>query len=170
MIGEVGISWPITPFERKSLQSSAEAQKQTGTPMSIHPGRSQDAPEEIIHILQECNADLCRTVMCHLDQSIVDHEKLIEVAKSGCFLEYDFFGIDVSYYQTKSSVDVMSDVQAIQEIQFLISEGYEDKILISHDVHCRHHLVKYGGRGYTHINTNTIPKMIEMGISQDIVR
>ena len=169
LIGEVGTSWPVTPFERKSLQSTSEAQRQTGAPVSIHPGRSQDAPGEVIRILQENDADLSRTIMCHLDRSVVDREKLLEVAGSGCYLEYDFFGIDVSYYQTKASVDIMSDVQALQEIQFLISEGYEDKILISHDIHCRHHLMKYGGHGYAHININTIPKMLKMGITQEVV-
>lgn len=47
-----------------------------------------------------------------------------------------------------------------------MNEGYEDKILISHDIHTKNRLVKYGGHGYSHILKNIVPKMLSRGISQ----
>lgn len=49
---------------------------------------------------------------------------------------------------------------------FLIKEGYEDKIVIAHDIHTKNRLTKYGGHGYSHILNNIVPKMLARGISQ----
>lgn len=52
-------------------------------------------------------------------------------------------------------------------IRMLIGEGYEDRILMAHDVHTKNRLMKYGGHGYSHIFKNIVPKMLIRGISQD---
>ena len=169
VIGEIGCSWPLTPVERKSLLAAAVAQSETRAPLIIHPGRNEESPIEIVRILQEAGADIDKTVMSHLDRTVFDQSKLLELASEGIYLEYDLFGIEVSYYQSNPSVDFMSDAQRIQNIKFLASEGYADKIVIAHDIHTRHRLVKYGGHGYAHIQVNVIPKMLLRGISQDVI-
>ncbi|KAM9303068.1 N-acetyltaurine hydrolase isoform 2-T2 [Morus bassanus] len=55
----------------------------------------------------------------------------------------------------------------LDRICMLIDEGYEDRILIAHDVHTKNRLMKYGGHGYSHILKNIVPKMLIRGISQD---
>ncbi|XP_072781597.1 N-acetyltaurine hydrolase isoform X2 [Taeniopygia guttata] len=55
----------------------------------------------------------------------------------------------------------------LDRIRMLIDEGYEDRILMAHDVHTKNRLMKYGGHGYSHILKNIIPKMLIRGISQD---
>nr|XP_009510050.1 PREDICTED: phosphotriesterase-related protein isoform X2 [Phalacrocorax carbo] len=55
----------------------------------------------------------------------------------------------------------------LDRIRMLIDEGYEDRILIAHDVHTKNRLMKYGGHGYSHILKNIVPKMLIRGISQD---
>jgi phosphotriesterase-related protein len=40
LIGEVGCSWPLAKTERKILRASARAQRMTGAPLMIHPGRN----------------------------------------------------------------------------------------------------------------------------------
>ncbi|XP_009868793.1 PREDICTED: phosphotriesterase-related protein isoform X2 [Apaloderma vittatum] len=55
----------------------------------------------------------------------------------------------------------------LDRIQMLIDEGYEDRILMAHDVHTKNRLMKYGGHGYSHILKNIVPKMLIRGISQD---
>ncbi|XP_067034374.1 phosphotriesterase-related protein-like [Acropora muricata] len=169
VIGEIGCSWPLTSAERNSLLAAAEAQFKTGAPLLIHPGRNEESPIEIVRILQEAGADIKKTVMSHLDRTVFDQSKLLELASEGIYLEYDLFGIEVSYYQSNVAVDFMNDAQRIQNIKFLASEGYADKIVIAHDVHTRHRLVKYGGHGYAHIQINVIPKMLTRGISQDVI-
>ncbi|XP_006265923.1 phosphotriesterase-related protein [Alligator mississippiensis] len=167
VIGEIGCSWPLTESEKKVLQATAHAQSQLGCPVIIHPGRHSDAPFQIIRILQEAGADLSKTVMSHLDRTIFDEKKLLEFAKLGCYLEYDLFGTELLYYQFNPDVDMPSDNERISRIQMLIDEGYEDRILMAHDVHTKNRLMKYGGHGYSHILKNIVPKMLIRGISQN---
>ena len=169
VIGEIGCSYPLEPEEKKCLQAAGIAQLQTGAPLIIHPGRDQDSPAEIVRVLQETGADITKTVMSHLDRTIQDDAILLELASTGIFLEYDMFGIELSYYQPNPTVDMLSDGQRIQKIKQLVSEGYEDKVLIAHDIHTRHRLVKYGGHGYAHIQMNVVPKMLQRGISQEVI-
>lgn len=51
-------------------------------------------------------------------------------------------------------------------LAFLAKEGYEDKIVIAHDIHTKNRLTKYGGHGYSHILKNIVPKMLMRGFSQ----
>ncbi|KAM5157628.1 N-acetyltaurine hydrolase [Mantella aurantiaca] len=169
IIGEIGCSWPLTDSERKVLQATAEAQTQLGCPVNIHPGRNSDAPFQILRILQEAGADVSKTVMSHLDRTIFDEKKLLEFAELGSYLEYDLFGTELLNYQFNTSVDMPSDNDRIKMLKSLINHGYEDRIVISHDIHTKNRLVKYGGHGYSHILNNIVPKMLLRGISQESV-
>lgn len=55
---------------------------------------------------------------------------------------------------------------SVTSLAFLIKEGYEDRIVIAHDIHTKNRLTKYGGHGYSHILNNIVPKMLSRGISQ----
>uniref|UniRef100_A0A8C5R2R4 N-acetyltaurine hydrolase n=1 Tax=Leptobrachium leishanense TaxID=445787 RepID=A0A8C5R2R4_9ANUR len=176
IIGEIGCSWPLTESERKILQATAEAQAQLGCPVNIHPGRSSDAPFQILRILQESGADISKTVMSHLDRTIFDEKKLLEFAELGSYLEYDLFGTEMLNYQFNDAVDMPSDNERIKTLmchlmglRLLINEGYEDRLVIAHDIHTKNRLTKYGGHGYSHILTNIVPKMLCRGISQECI-
>ena len=161
IIGEIGTSWPLTDVEKRSLQAAAESQTQTQTPVMIHPGADPQAPFEDLRLFQEAGGDARRCVMAHLDRTIPRNELLIELADTGVYLEYDFFGSEISYM-----TPYMSDAQRIEKIRHLIDEGYIDKILISHDIHTCHNLTKFGGVGFSHILHYTVPKMLHKGIAQ----
>ncbi|GFN96672.1 phosphotriesterase-related protein [Plakobranchus ocellatus] len=169
IIGEVGTAWPITPFEKNSLRASATVQTDLGCPVIIHPGRNPEAPGEAMRILLEAGGKAQHTVMSHLDRTIFDMSALLEYAELGSYLEYDLFGIEVSHYQLLESVDMPSDAQRIAIIKKLVDEGHLEKVLISHDIHTKHRLMKYGGHGYSHILLNIVPKMLQRGITQDQV-
>ncbi|XP_066508835.1 phosphotriesterase-related protein-like [Hoplias malabaricus] len=169
VIGEIGCSWPITDSEKKVLRATAQAQSQLGCPVIIHPGRDSAAPGEAIRILQEAGGDISKTVMSHLDRSIYDSAELLEFAKKGSYLEYDLFGTEMLNYTFNTAVDMPSDCQRVQTLAFLIKEGYEDKIVIAHDIHTKNRLTKYGGHGYSHILNNIVPKMLSRGITQSQV-
>ncbi|XP_056375140.1 phosphotriesterase-related protein isoform X1 [Hyla sarda] len=169
IIGEIGCSWPLSDSEKKILQATAEAQTQLGCPVNIHPGRNSEAPFQIVRILQEAGADISKTVMSHLDRTIFDEKILLEFAALGSYLEYDLFGTEMLNYQFNMKVDMPSDNDRIRALRFLISEGYEERIVISHDIHTKNRLVKYGGHGYSHILNNIVPKMLVRGISQQSI-
>ena len=98
IIGEVGCDWPLTDNERKVLKASARAQRMTGAPLLIHPGRDEMAPLEIIDILDRAGADLSHTIMGHLDRTVFERGTLKQIAESGCYMEWDLFGWGGSYY------------------------------------------------------------------------
>ena len=48
-------------------------------PLIIHPGRSEKAPYEIIDVLREAGADISKTVISHLDRTLLSCESLLKV-------------------------------------------------------------------------------------------
>jgi phosphotriesterase-related protein len=170
LIGEVGCSWPLTDRERKVLRASARAQRRTGAPLMIHPGRDQAAPMEIVRVLDEAGADLTRTIMCHIDRTIDRPELLTELAATGCILEYDLFGFEHSYYSWSLPVDMPNDAARLRWLRWLIERGHGDRIVISHDICFKDKLAAYGGHGYAHILEQVVPLMRDKGFAEGEIR
>lgn len=72
--------------------------------------------------------------------TLYTNEEILDFANLGCICEYDLFGLEVSHYQL-AAVDMPSDAERIRRIRLLLDEGYEDSIVIAHDVHTNHRLV-----------------------------
>ena len=140
-----------------------------GVALIIHPGRSEQAPFDTLDILEASGADTSRVVMSHLDRTLTDEQRLLDLAKRGCLLNHSLFGKECSHYQYAMSVDMPSDAQRIQRVKQLLEGGFASQLLISHDVVCRHELVCYGGHGYAYILEHIVPKMVDRGISKDVV-
>ena len=169
IIGEVGCTWPLAPNERKSLAAAAIAQKETGAAILVHPGRHPDAPVEILELLASAGADISRVIMGHLDRTVFESDTLQSIAASGCYLEWDLFGNEGSYYPL-AEIDMPSDAQRLDFIKRIVDVGYADRIVIGQDIATKHRLVKYGGHGYGHILENIVPKMRRKGFSEDAIR
>ncbi len=167
LIGEIGTSWPITNNELKSLHAAARAQKITGATLNVHPGQSEEAPITIIRILDELGADISRTTIDHIDRTLRKPESRIELAKTGCCLEYDLFGREGYYPLGVRVIDFPNDTARLNEIIELIDKGFINQILISQDIWNKHQRRTYGGWGYAHILDNVIPVMLAKGISRE---
>ncbi len=174
IIGEIGVSLPMHDMERMSLRAAARAQRQTGAPVNVHSGRSPDSPFEIIDVLVNAGADIGRVVISHIDRTIFDYGSRIELAKTGCYLEYDMFQFE-GWYPSRAvlseanpvKADLPSDAGRINEIMALIDEGFLDQILISMDLCEKHRLWRYGQSGYAHILDNVVPLMREKGMTEE---
>ena len=166
IIGEIGCTWPLTDNERKVVRAAARAQRETGAPILIHPGRNERAPFEILDLLADAGGDVSRTIMSHLDRTIDDVDVLLELAQRGSYLEYDLFGLEVSYYPL-SDLEMPSDAQRMDYIQRLIAEGHRDRIVVAQDICSKHRLVTYGGHGYGHILEKIVPRMRKRGIAEE---
>lgn len=174
IIGEIGCSWPLIDNEKKSVRAAARAQRLTGAPLNVHPGRQNNqAVLELLDVLSEADADLRRTVISHIDIRVRDHEVRCQVARAGCYLEYDCFGwagpVPSNLYKT-SFISVPSDTVRAEEIRALIEEGFLDQILISHDVCHKYQRARYGGAGYDHISHYVMSMMVDAGITEEQVR
>lgn len=73
--------------------------------------------------------------------TIHDIDVLLEFAKLGSYCQFDLFGTECSYYQLHTEMDMPSDAQRMDRIVHLVKEGFEDRILMSHDIHTKHRLV-----------------------------
>lgn len=162
IIGEIGCSWPLTPFERRSLQAGAQAQCATGAAITVHPGRDPAAPHEILDVLEAAGADLARVVIGHMDRTCLEVDDVIALARRGCVVEYDFFGIETSKYWF-GVVDLPNDWMRIRAIGRLFDTGLGAQVTVSHDICTRSRLRHFGGHGYDHLMRNVIPLMRDRG-------
>ncbi len=169
IIGEIGCTWPLTTNERKSLAAAAIAQRETGAAITIHPGRNPEAPAEILELLANSGADISRVIMGHLDRTVFEFDTLRSIAESGCYLEWDLFGNEGSYYP-QAQLDMPSDAQRLDFIRRIIDAGYGDRVVMGHDIFTKHRLVTYGGHGYGHILENIVPTMRRKGFAEDAIR
>ena len=169
LIGEIGCSWPWTPNERKSVRAAAQAARQTGAPLMIHPGRDQTAPEAHLEEVRRTGLDLRRVIMCHIDRTVSDPARLRAIADTGCYLEYDLFGLEVSHYPM-SDFEIPSDAERMRQILWLVEQGHASQVLLAHDICFKVRLVRYGGHGWAHIVRRIVPRLRRKGLGDKEIR
>lgn len=165
LIGEVGCSWPLTDFERRSLEASAAAHCRTGVSINVHPGRHPDAPHEIMDVLEHGGVDPSRVAISHIDRTYFDFPSIAALAKRGCWIEFDFFGIETSNYWM-GVADLPTDWMRLRYIRQAIEQGFGNRLLLSHDICTRSRLRSYGGHGYAHLAANVTGLMRDRGFAE----
>jgi phosphotriesterase-related protein len=163
IIGELGNTTPLTDNSKKVLRAAGAASKATGAPISIHPGANTAL--EIIDILSKAGADPNRVAMGHLGMGHKDPKVLLAIVEAGAYAQFDHFGgfEDTSLRSLTSANMVVNDVQRLDMVERLIKEGYEDRLLFSHDVCWLTHLASKGGKGYAHVIESLVPRMMLRG-------
>ena len=104
--------------------------------------------------------------MGHLDRTVFDFDGPGAAGESGCYLEYDLFGHESSFYPL-ADIDMPSDAQRMDVIKRLVDEGYAKRLVIAHDICTKHRLVAYGGHGYAHILESIVPRLRKRGLSEE---
>jgi len=165
IIGEMALDWPAHEDEVKALRGAAMAQHESGAALNIHPGRWSESPLEGIRIVEEAGGFPERTVMSHVDRTLFSLDDVLELADTGCYIEYDLFGQEMSYYPL-TDIDMPNDATRIDYLIALIERGYRDKLLISLDICHKTQLSRYGGDGYSHILDDVLPMMQRKGMSK----
>jgi phosphotriesterase-related protein len=164
LLGEIGTTYPWTENEKKVLRAAVAAQRETGAPLMIHPGRHPRMPMELAEFVQKEGGDLRRTIMCHICRTIADMREVLDLAQTGIWLEYDLFGLENSYYPYNPSFDMPNDGGRMAHVLALLAAGHRDQILLSHDIAYKTSLVKYGGYGYHHLLLNVVPRLRAKGV------
>ena len=164
IIGEIGVSDPWSRAERRALQAAAIAQQVTGAALNVHPGRDPGSPFAVVDMVRRAGGDLSRLIISHIDRTFFEIEPVLRLADTGCVVEYDFFGIESSYYPF-ADVDLPNDGQRLRAVRALIDRGHLDRITLSHDICTKTRLTRWGGHGYGHLFANVVPIMRRRGFS-----
>ena len=172
VIGEIGNVDPLTDNQRKVLRASGRAQAETGAPVSVHPSRLPENKMELIETLISAGADPRQIIMGHMDGYIGQYrDQILEIAEKGCYIEIDVFGWEESAIIARFLPDVRpaNDVERLDNMEYLVEQGYLDRILIAQDVCQKWMCTRYGGKGYAHILDNIVPRMRKRGWTEEQV-
>ena len=97
------------------------------------------------------------------------HETLKSIAESGCYMEWDLFGSEQSYYSANTGIDMPGDARKMDDIAWILSQGYGDKVVVAHDICAKQRLVRYGGHGYFYILHSIVPRMRARGYTDEAI-
>jgi phosphotriesterase-related protein len=179
IIGEVGINGkPITPNEIKSLQATAWASRATGVAISLHHGGIGRERFEVAEILAKEGADPARTIFGHSGSYAGDLPFLLELLELGVYIQFDQLGRPVvplarglrRHGPDPNAPDTAKDVLVAEVVPKLIDAGFEDRILLSHDVCFKTFLTAYGGTGYAYLLDKFMPYLHTQGLTEDQVK
>ncbi len=169
IIGEVGVEAhgaedPLTEREIKVLRASARAALATGAPISLHVVLMPGDPLTVLDILESEKMPLNRVVVGHAHAALVDDMAYLDkILKRGVYIEFDLLG-----FRESSAVEpLFNDAKVAAGIKELIDMGYEDKILLSHDVYMKAQLKQYGGYGYSYILEHFAPYLKKIGVGEE---
>lgn len=171
LIGEVGTSANMTPFEEKSVRVAAKVQKETGLGMHIHCDLWNREGLKALDIALKAGANPSKVCINHTDV-VLDKEYILEVLNRGAIIEFDNFGKE--YYCDKRNRNLLcgsfaTDIQRAEFIRMLVDMGYEKQLLITNDICLKSMTHTYGGWGFDHIFTNIVPMLEDIGIPMDII-
>ncbi len=167
VIGELGNVWPLTNNQTKVLRAAGRAHAETGAPVSVHPGHHEESHMAILDVLDGAGCPPGNVIMGHLCWTIDNFDVLTRIADTGCYLQYDVFGSESSGLEYLGGyLDLLSDIQRIEHLEFLVANGYGDKILVAQDVCMKWLRASHGGKGYAHILENIVPRMRARGWTQ----
>ncbi len=164
VIGEIGTSEVIYPFERKSLLAAARASVESGLPVYVHTYPWSRAGLEAIELLMSQGVPAAKICICHLDVCF-DEAYIWQVLDRGVYLEFDNLSKEYCFEPVDGAFaggPFETDWARVEMLKKIIVRGHVKQILLSNDVCLKASLKKYGGWGYTHVYENFVP-MMRMG-------
>ena len=168
IIGEIGIDTDFTAGEDKSLRGAARAARRTEVPLTIHTVggsiKCHDYRLRILDIIEEEGASLEHTIIEHVEIHPKSFDNQIAIVERGAFLGYDGISCDFDWGFRGVGDD---DEGIATDIKRLIDEGYLQHILLSHDIHLKIMLTKYGGFGYAYILRYFVQRLRSHGVTDE---
>jgi phosphotriesterase-related protein len=164
----------MPPAERRCLEAAAQAQAETGAPITIHnPPPFEKRGVEVVRLLTKAGADPERVVMGHMTHTVPDDRYHRSIMDLGATVEFDRFGQEL-YQEADPGFNRWGlyhgeprDSDVVSEIVTLVKDGYVDRILMSHDIGFRNGLRSFGGFGYAHIPYRIARYLRQEGLSDD---
>ena len=169
IIGEIGISHEMFPFEKKSLVAACRAQRRTGAPLMVHINPWCTQGLQAMDIIREHGIDPTRVVICHSD--VENREDYIfRLLDMGVYVEFDNWGKEMAtdpWDIAPGNGPFVSDKERCLLAKKILDAGYGKQLLFSCDVCLKSLLHAYGGWGYDHVLTHIVPALQVMGVTDD---
>ena len=162
LMGELGTSSPIYPFEERQLLAAARVQRLTGASINVHPLIWGHEHLHILDILEKAGADLTRVAISHCDE-LIEPAWHVKIAERGAVLSFDTFGSET--YFDRSFGQEPRDIDRIECVLRLLEKGYGSQIMLAHDICTLKQFRHYGGWGWDHLLSNIVPRLRHAGVS-----
>ena len=158
IIGEIGTDKPwLSPAEERVHRAAARAARRTGLAITTHAVMS-DVGAAQLTVFEEEGVDPGRVVIGHADSyPVLDH--YLSLIGRGASIEFDFLGM--SFTPTERH----GEGRIVDLLLELLHRGHGDRILLSQDVCHNSQLRRYGGNGYTYLQSTFLPRLREAGVS-----
>lgn len=167
VLGEIGTSSPLHPDEIKVLRAAAQAHRETGVPINVHPAIWHREGPRILDILAADGVDLRRVALSHMDE-LLDYDYHCSLAVRGAWLSFDTFGSE--FHFVDEGAREPTDTERLAALLRLLEAGWAGQILLSQDVCTKLHLTRYGGKGYAHLLRSVVPALQASGIGAETIR
>ncbi len=165
LIGEIGVSTEFTDSEKKVLKGSAKAAVRTGLPLMVHLPGWDRLGHKVLDVVEPCGLSPTRVILCHMNPSCDDQPYQQALAARGAFIEYDMIGMDYVFEQGR--VTCPTDDESAMGLANLAEAGHLSQLLLSQDVFLKSMLSTHGGKGYTHLFSEFLPRLLGHGFGQD---
>ena len=122
-IGEIGCSWPMTSRERRVLRAAGLAQRATGAPLMVHPGRDPPHPTR---------SSRCSTTWGRISSgrpSVTSSgpspapSSSSTLGRRGAWLSLDCFGLETAFYPLNPRVAMPNDGGRLALAETVIAAG-----------------------------------------------
>jgi phosphotriesterase-related protein len=161
----------VTPEGEIILRAAARAQKATGVPISTHTWAPEKVGEQQVRIFEDEGVDLNRVYVGHSNDS-TDIDYLVGLLEKGVWIGLDRY--------PGRKTDVTPDwLGRTETAKKLIDAGYGHRIMMGHDwsvtlsiasKEMQAQRTKGNPDGYLFITRNVVPKLKEMGATEEDIQ
>jgi phosphotriesterase-related protein len=171
VIGEIGVNGQpqgsrervatATGWEIESLRGACRACIASGLSMTVHIRPDPEAVLLVLDVVEAEGVDPTRMSFSHMD-NISDFDVHLQALRRGVYIHYDHFGMALlnDWYSD------VGDERRVEWICELFEQGFERRVMISHDVWCKLQTRIGGGLGYTHIAERVVPLLRARGFGE----
>ena len=151
----------VTPGVDRILRAVAQAQRQTGVPISTHTHAGTRRGLDQQRIFTDEGVDLSRVVIGHCGDS-TDLGYLEELIANGSYIGMDRFGIDM----------LLSFEDRVSTVATMCERGHAQKMVLSHDAFCYFDAIPDEAKRslpnwhYLHIHEDVLPALRERGVTE----
>lgn len=175
VIGEIASDSSIpSKYEKNLFKASAIAHLETGAPITTHTHGGQYSFWQLTY-LQSFGVPADRIIIGHLDDPIYLHDGkapdldlLVRLADMGTYIALDCVGVtDYGHWVGRPEPTDRDRAWAISK---LVERGYEDQIILSHDLSRPQDFKVNGGPGYAHIESKFLPWLVHFDVEEKVSR